>query len=160
MEVSLSEYLANTTDFDDGHCLFTLTIYPADAVRDSWESSTPLQFAYAVAGTFLAITIVFFIYDAMVRKRNRVIVRAAARSNKIVAKLFPDNVRDRLLAGDTLSQKEEPSAEQGTQTRLRNFLQDENPSAVDMEETDDLMFKTKVGNDWCTSISKDLFNNF
>ena len=86
-----------------------------------WESTTPLNFAYAVAGTFLAITITFFIYDGFVRRRNKVIVKAAARSNKIVASLFPSNVRDRLLAEDGLKKK--PAGEQGTQTRLRNFLE-------------------------------------
>ena len=111
-------------------------------MRKEWDSKIPGFFAYAIAGTFLAITITFFIYDGFVRRRNKVVVQAAARSNKIVASLFPSNVRDRLLAeeGGTCTQR---PGEQGTQTRLKNFLANDAPDAFDMEETDDLMFKTK-----------------
>ena len=39
----------------------------------------------------------FFIYDTLVQRRNEKIVMTAARSNAIVATMFPDTIRDRLL---------------------------------------------------------------
>ena len=140
--VPLNTYRRNATATEDGHCVYSLNIYPSDSMRDDWESSTPLYFAYAVAGTFFAITVTFFIYDGFVRRRNKVVVPAAARSNKIVSSLFPSNVRDRLLAEEEGAGSLRPG-EQGTQTRLKNFLANDAPDAFDMEETDDLMFKTK-----------------
>ncbi|KAL7562532.1 hypothetical protein ACA910_008238 [Epithemia clementina (nom. ined.)] len=140
--VPLTSYLRNATTSDDGHCIYSMNIYPSDSMRNDWESSIPLYFAYAVAGTFFAITVTFFIYDGFVRRRNKVVVQAAARSNKIVASLFPSNVRDRLLAEEEGAGFQR-HGEQGTQTRLKNFLANDAPSALDLEETDDLMFKTK-----------------
>jgi hypothetical protein len=125
----------------DGNCLYSFDIYPSDDLHSNWDSKLPFVFASVVAATFVAMAITFFMYDGFVRRRNTKVVSAAARTDKIVSSLFPSNVRDRLLAEEeAFEQRQE---ERGARTRLKDFLANDGPTGMDMEETDDAMFKTK-----------------
>lgn len=50
-----------------------------------------------MAALFGIVAIAFLVYDYFVLKRNEKIVNAAARSNAIVASVFPSTIRDRLM---------------------------------------------------------------
>eukprot|EP00934_Nitzschia_sp_Nitz4_P000116 Nitzschia sp. Nitz4//scaffold136_size62208//9461//13452//NITZ4_006362-RA/size62208-augustus-gene-0.6-mRNA-1//-1//CDS//3329535600//116//frame0 len=80
-----------------GHCLYSLRIYPTDEFTSSLEKRIPTIFAIVVACFFIMVAVVFFTYDVFVQRRNEALVSNAARSNAIVASLFPSNIRDRLL---------------------------------------------------------------
>ena len=80
----------------EGHCLYTLSVYPSTEFRNSALSKTPEIFAGIIAGTFFLVFFSFFYYDSFVQRRNKKLVTNAARSNAIVTSLFPENVRDRL----------------------------------------------------------------
>lgn len=71
-------------------------------------------------------------------------VGAAARSGAIVSSLFPSTVRDRLFA-EASEAEETKQKRQGfeatNKNRLKNFMNDEED--VDLDEDDDLMYKTK-----------------
>ena len=82
----------------DGHCLYSISVYPTPELKKSFEGNTPKIFASVVAGTFLLMAISFLFYDAFVQRRNKKLVHNAARSNAIVTSLFPENVRDRLVS--------------------------------------------------------------
>ena len=125
----------------DGNCLYSLDLYPSDELHDEWHSRLPIVFASIVAGIFMIMAFVFLNYDRFTRKRNNKVVRAAAKTDKIIASLFPSNIRDRLLAEE--EEFEQRQIERGTRTRLKDFLANDGPSAKDLEETDDLMFKTR-----------------
>ena len=102
-----------------------------------WRALTPLLFGVTAAGAFFLIAITFITYDRYVIRRNEKMIDQAARTNKIVASLFPSNVRDRLLAED------EQEGESGTQTRLKNFLANDGPSKADLELEDNEAYKTR-----------------
>eukprot|EP00934_Nitzschia_sp_Nitz4_P007001 Nitzschia sp. Nitz4//scaffold300_size22576//11739//15615//NITZ4_008544-RA/size22576-augustus-gene-0.9-mRNA-1//1//CDS//3329546985//6991//frame0 len=80
-----------------GHCIYALRVYPSDSFKSTLDENTPKIFAAVVACFFVLVVAVFFIYDSFVQRRNEKLVANAARSNAIVASLFPSNVRDRLI---------------------------------------------------------------
>mmetsp|Transcript_2536 Transcript_2536/g.6381 ORF Transcript_2536/g.6381 Transcript_2536/m.6381 type:complete len:1225 (+) Transcript_2536:138-3812(+) len=152
---SMKERLVNTglgfSDFDEVHqeqaasglvCSYWFNVYPTNQLESQYTSNLPIVVACIVAGTFFLMATTFFMYDRFVRKRNAKVVKAATQSNKIVESLFPSNVRDRLLAEEIEAEKREVEQQQGTQTRLKNYLANDGPAAGDME-TDDIMYKTQ-----------------
>ena len=125
----------------DGHCEYTFSIYPTSDLNNLWNSELAWVIPWCVAGTFLILALTFFMYDRFVRRRNEKVVNAAARSTKLVSSLFPSTVRDRLLAEQEHAEQQE---QQGTKSRLKNFLAGDGFTvAGDLEETDDIMYKTK-----------------
>ena len=123
---------------EDGHCVYSFYTYPSDELRDVWHGLTPLYFAVTSAGAFLLIALTFIMYDRYVIRRNERMIDQAAKTNKIVASLFPSNVRDRLLA-DEEAQKEE----NGAQTRLKKFLANDDSCHGDLETKDGEGFATR-----------------
>jgi hypothetical protein len=86
-----------------GHCLIFLDVYPSDEFHQAYNSALPIALAIGVAGLFLMMAAIFGFYDNFVQTRNRKVVSVAERSNAIVSSLFPEAVKERLLA----EQKEE-----------------------------------------------------
>eukprot|EP00934_Nitzschia_sp_Nitz4_P008759 Nitzschia sp. Nitz4//scaffold136_size62208//2//1935//NITZ4_006359-RA/size62208-augustus-gene-0.3-mRNA-1//-1//CDS//3329535591//8749//frame0 len=80
-----------------GHCRYSMRIYASDNFSSSLEKRIPMIFAIVVACFFGMVAAVFYTYDVFVQRRNEKLVNNAARSNAIVASLFPSNIRDRLL---------------------------------------------------------------
>ena len=74
-------------------------VFPTTKYREAFKPSrTPKIFAVTVAVTFIAVAIVFAIYDYLVNERNKKVVENAARSNAIVTQLFPGNLREQIVA--------------------------------------------------------------
>ena len=141
MKVEISLHSPDTPVVD-GNCLYSIDVYPSDELHSEQESRLPRIFASVVAGTFVIIAIIFFIYDRFVRKRNKKVASAAAKTEKVVASLFPSNIRDRLLADDDGSEKRQ--TERGARTRLKDFLANDAPDESELESgDDDFMFKTR-----------------
>lgn len=65
----------------------------------------PATFAFAVFGTFALVAIVFFLYDWLVQRRNKELAATAARSDKVIASLFPSEMKDMVLAQQTVAGK-------------------------------------------------------
>lgn len=126
----------------DGNCLYSLEIYPSDELHMRWKEKMPTIFACVVAATFVIMALTFGLYDRFTRQRNKKVVKAAAKTDRIVASLFPSNVRDRLLAEEVDFEKRQ-QGERGARTRLKDFLANDGPMDKDLEETDDFMYKTK-----------------
>lgn len=65
--------------------------------------ATSVKFTYAavyssiVGLIFVFATLLFVLYDCLVRRRQRQVLKSAVQSSRIVASLFPARVRDRLL---------------------------------------------------------------
>jgi hypothetical protein len=106
------------------YCQYTLTFYPSDAMRQSFSSWTPFLNTLAVGMIFAAAALVFFLYDATVERRQKIVMDKALQSTAIVSSLFPETVRDRLFRRCSLS--EDPGGDDGSLTVL-----DEAPASSD-----------------------------
>lgn len=73
------------------------SIYPSRKFEQAYTTDNPKTFAVTVAITFGVVIIVFYVYDAFVQRRNNKLVESNARSNEIVASMFPGQIRDQLL---------------------------------------------------------------
>ena len=94
-------------------CRYTLQIYPTREGDDYHNNFFPLSMTLTVAAVFLMTAAVFYLYDVMVERRQKVVLDTAQRSTAIVSSIFPKNVRDQLLQAPV----------QGNATKLR-FLAD------------------------------------
>ena len=79
------------------HCAYDIHIYPSDIVRDTYQTSDPIIYAAVVILIFLATTMVFFIYDCAVERRQTKVLATATRTTAVISSLFPKNVKDRIL---------------------------------------------------------------
>lgn len=81
-----------------GHCLFQMHVFPTQRFFEQYQSSTPKIFAIVVSLTFVVVvSIVFFVYDLLVARRNIKLIKNAVRTNSIVASMFPEAVRQEVL---------------------------------------------------------------
>jgi class 3 adenylate cyclase len=84
----------------EGLCAHELFIYPSSKLTEGHLSNTPAIYTTAVALVFLVTAIVIIFYDMLVTKQQEKTMRSAIRSNKLVASLFPENVRDRIMSAN------------------------------------------------------------
>eukprot|EP00339_Tiarina_fusa_P009126 CAMPEP_0117078732 /NCGR_PEP_ID=MMETSP0472-20121206/55519_1 /TAXON_ID=693140 ORGANISM="Tiarina fusus, Strain LIS" /NCGR_SAMPLE_ID=MMETSP0472 /ASSEMBLY_ACC=CAM_ASM_000603 /LENGTH=778 /DNA_ID=CAMNT_0004805609 /DNA_START=94 /DNA_END=2428 /DNA_ORIENTATION=- len=101
----------------DGHCMYSFNMYPTDEYMNRHGSSAPVWVTIAIATSFAIMALAFFAYDKYVTSRNNTIVAAAARSNVLLASLFPKNVRDQLVA-----EREQHERKTGAKNQLKSFL--------------------------------------
>mgnify|MGYP005847545603 CR=1 FL=1 len=106
----------NLTSTQEGHCQIFLNVYPSDTFVDAYNSNLSKSFAIMVAALFIIMALIFMLYDWVVSTRNYKVVGAAARTNSIVSSLFPDQVKERLIA------EHEEEDGRGKQQNLKRFL--------------------------------------
>jgi len=92
-------------------CRYTLRIYPTKETEELYRSTLPLITTLTVAAVFVLATAVFFLYDMMVERRQKVVLDTTQRSTAIVSSLFPKKVRDQMLQAPV----------QGNATKLRSL---------------------------------------
>ena len=95
-------------------CQYTLRIYPTKEGDESFNNFLPLITTLTVAAVFLMTAAVFYFYDSMVERRQKVVLDTAQRSTAIVSSIFPKNVRDQMLQAPV----------QGNATKLRSLAND------------------------------------
>jgi hypothetical protein len=78
-------------------CHYSVYTYPSKEWKSKFYTNAPIAYAMAVVGCFVITTIVFLMYDLLVQRRQDKVMASAKKTNAIVASLFPENVRDRLL---------------------------------------------------------------
>lgn len=77
----------------------------------------------AVGVVFTFTVFIFFVYDRLVERRQRLLMRKTVQTHKIVSSLFPKNIRDRLLEEAEDSDKHKKSAGLlAPNQRLKTFL--------------------------------------
>ncbi|KAL3935011.1 MAG: hypothetical protein SGBAC_009392, partial [Bacillariaceae sp.] len=81
---------------DDPTCHYGIRVYPSDEFRASYKTKEPWQFSIILAAVFWFTAAVFALYDCMVERRQKAVMKSAQQSGKIVHSLFPEAVRDRL----------------------------------------------------------------
>jgi hypothetical protein len=92
---------SGTLDFYDrlheGLCGHDVHLYPSSTFKAEYSTNKPALYTSIVACSFLLMAILITIYDFTVTRRQEKTMRSALRSGELIASLFPENVRDRLL---------------------------------------------------------------
>ena len=116
------------------YCRYRYMVFPTKALENEYLTSNPLVYAIITAGIFVFTSLVFLLYDIIVRRRQEIVMASANRTNAIVTSLFPENVRDRLYeqareaAGDKNGVKMTGLGQNKLQ--METFLTDEKQGAL------------------------------
>jgi hypothetical protein len=121
-----------------GGCLYYIDIYPSEALYNSYQTNRPSLYTSVIALIFFVMIMTFLIFNWFIQQRNKKVVMTAARSNAIVAAMFPTSVRERLFnsdEGEPRSGKRHLAATTG----LKDFL-----AGGDKQDLDeDFVYKSK-----------------
>lgn len=101
-------------------CPVTIRIYPSEEFKSNYMTSAPVIVTLAVAGVFVFAMLMFFVYDRLVERRQRLVMRKAEQTSAIVMSLFPKNVRDRMMEDAGKAASSDPKA------TFKNTGQEEN----------------------------------
>ncbi|CAJ1959103.1 unnamed protein product [Cylindrotheca closterium] len=74
----------------------TLHLYPTQDFKMKFVSQEALYYAAVVVFIFCFTSVVFLIYDFLVRQRQRIVMDRITRQDMIVSDVFPSAIRDRL----------------------------------------------------------------
>lgn len=91
-------------------CFYKLNVYATKDFKKSYLGTSPQIYKGIVLVVFLAMVVMFIAYDCLIEKRQKNVVQAAERSDKIVRSLFPEAIRDRLYE-DAIKKEEQHRAE-------------------------------------------------
>jgi hypothetical protein len=120
-------------DSSDVNCNYVVYMYPSDDLQNQNAGAKPILLTLAVVSVFFLTTLVFIGYDAMVERRQRVVMTTAEQTNAIVNAMFPAEVRDRLFRSTERRNKKKdrllPSLTEAPKTRLTTFLNDGDKTA-------------------------------
>jgi hypothetical protein len=81
----------------EGMCVHELKVYPSAAFRATYETSKPAVYTCVILLAFVVTAVLLIIYDTMITRRHGKLMRTAIRTSNLVASMFPENVRDRLM---------------------------------------------------------------
>jgi len=84
------------TDF----CPLTIHVYPTKETQEFYETNAPIYYTIVCVCIFVFAIVVFLVYDCLVERRQKLVLKTALDNRAIVASLFPAGVRDRLLHGE------------------------------------------------------------
>ena len=113
--------------FRKDQCTVRMDVYPSNTFHSLFNTSTPIIMTVSVAIIFVFTALMFVFYDRLVERRQALVMTKALQSNAIVSSLFPANVRDRLMAMESNSNKSRDSEKEsgsfiGPNRRLRGYL--------------------------------------
>lgn len=77
-------------------CKYGIRIYPTQALEDEYINNEPLQFVLFLVFLFLFTTCAFLLYDCIVQRRHRLVMKKAREQTAVVSSLFPQAVREAL----------------------------------------------------------------
>jgi len=134
----------NTEIIDDGTsmgiplnqegCPYTFHVYPTQKDFDYHATNDPVVVSLSVAAVFVFTLCMFFFYDHLVERRQKLVLAKATQSTAIVSSLFPKQVRDRLLAME--DDKRKGDAMVAPTHRLKTFLNGQTDDRADQPIAD------------------------
>ncbi|CAB9517946.1 Receptor-type guanylate cyclase gcy [Seminavis robusta] len=92
-----AEFTRCSGNYCDSACDFQIHIFPHQNMEGVFQSSTPVFLTIAVVVLFAFTSVVLFLYDYLIQRRNGKVIDTAKKNNAIVARLFPSQVHDRLM---------------------------------------------------------------
>ena len=112
---------------------YTFRIYPYQDLEANFHTSQPAVYTAVVLLVTLIVAGTFFMYDYLVERRQKVVMRTAERSDAIVSSLFPKSVKEQLYRTSTshLDEKKKNSTKSQKQEGDYDATQ-----AADSENTD------------------------
>jgi hypothetical protein len=87
------------------YCRYRYVVYPTQGFYDQYINSNPTTYAIFCGAIFFFTTMVFVFYDVVVHARQAKVMKAATRTNNLVATLFPKEFRDRIYEAHESKQK-------------------------------------------------------
>jgi hypothetical protein len=121
-QFSVRDSMYTGLKLNDDFCQTIINVYPSATMEADYTSSNPIIFTCVAVLIFLVTTGAFLLYDYMVERRQRLVMRTAIRSTAIVSSLFPSNVRDQLDFDNTDSEAQPLRRTATTKKRLQTFL--------------------------------------
>lgn len=86
---------------DDQHISYRIRVYPSTEFKSDYITPSPLIYTSVMVTIFLLTAGIFITYDCFVERRQKLVMTTAEKSSAVVSSLFPEAVRDRLLATTT-----------------------------------------------------------
>ena len=96
---------SNETDLvhlDNTFCTFSLSLYPTQEMQNKYYTRRPVILTIVVVTIILFTAFLLFIYDVMVERRQKAVMKTAIHADNIVASLFPARVLEQLYKGHSV----------------------------------------------------------
>jgi hypothetical protein len=137
-------------------CSYAFYLYPTPDYEQAFVSGQPLNAALVVGAVFAVLVLAFLVYERFTSIKNKKLVSIAVRSNRLIATLFPEGVRERLFA-----EEDERNKNGGPRTtdQLRALLRDDPLAGTGGENDNDeseVDFTSKPIADLCKCFSMPL----
>lgn len=107
---------------EEAVCPFYLHVYPSDKLYDDHITSKPFVYSIGAICIFAFPFAVFIIYDCLVQRRQKKVMRKAVKTDRIVSSLFPVRVLDRMFQSDKKVVVSSKRSWQSKSNKLRNSL--------------------------------------
>lgn len=105
------------------YCRYRFMVFPTKRLEEEFTSNSPFFLAFLTAGVFVFTSLIFVMYDVLVRQRQRKVMASAKRTNDLVSALFPANVRDRLFEqAETAASKDDTTTIIPSKMHMHSFL--------------------------------------
>jgi len=104
---------------NEEYCPFQVRVYPSAVMEQAYTTNQPAIFAATAFVIFAFTAAVFIIYDWLVERRQKKVMKTAIRTNAIVTSLFPSNVRERMY--ETQEKQKQEKTTMKTTRKGRNF---------------------------------------
>ena len=109
-------------------CPMHVDVYASATMESNHTTSTPVIFAVVAALVFIATALTFLLYDFYVERRQKVVMKSAAKSTAIITSLFPEHVARKL--------EEQLPEETQPKNRLKTFLNDGKEKSLQADAID------------------------
>lgn len=116
LAISVATLTALTND--TMYCRYRFHIFSKGEFRDLFVTSHPLFLAGVTASILIFASLVFILYDWMVKRAQRKVVDSAKHTDVIVSSLFPKNVVDRMI--------QQAADRSNPKMKMQNFLAGDN----------------------------------
>lgn len=135
------EFIAADYKAQPGVCWYQIHIYPTRSFWDQYLTMTPHLTAIVTSITVCLVIAMFYVYDMLVQRRNTHLLENAARSNAVVASLFPGAMREKILNPEEEAKpkpernnnKEPQALRSSTTMQLQQFLGSNNDNKPQQE---------------------------
>jgi hypothetical protein len=137
-----------------GQCFYSLHVYPTATLEGRYlDATTANVLAAIVVLVFVAMVVIFAVYDHAESTRNRKVVATAAKANQIVQSMFPSMVQSRLFDSEKDDEEVRQSMQDKTKTTLRSIMDGGDVNKVskpiaDLYPHTTIMFADMKGNDY------------
>jgi hypothetical protein len=115
---------------DDSYCDYHIHVYPSQEFQDTYRTSMPANMTFAVTMVFVFTAFMFVVYDRLVERRQALVMLKAQQTTAIVASLFPENVRERLMEQAAKKAEGKDTYISGNK-RLKGYLNEAGGAAAD-----------------------------